>query len=88
MEAKKRKKLSKQAEFKITRNKNDWKFEFKISKDGFTYLRPKFYGKTAFLLTSLGVSNKNIGDPLSKLLLTNDNLSCNEYHRKLLTHKS
>ena len=94
MESKKRKTLSKQhsevkqeADFKITRNKNDWKFEFTISKDGFKYLRPKFYGKTAFLLTCLGVSNKNIRDPLSKLLLTSDHWPTDEYHRKLLTHK-
>ena len=94
MESKKRKKLSKnhsevekEAEFKITKKENDWKFEFSISKEGFKYVKPKFYGKSAFLLTSLGVSYKNIGDPLSQLLLTNDNLPSNEYHRKLLTYK-
>jgi len=35
----------------------------------------------------MGVSYKNIGDPLPKLLLTNDKLPSDEYHRKLLTHK-
>ena len=35
----------------------------------------------------MGVSYKNIGDPLPKLLLTNDKLPSDEYHRKLLTYK-
>ena len=51
-------------------------------------IRSKTYGKTAALLTSLGVSNTNIGDPLSKLLLTTDKQhESNKYNRKLFTDK-
>lgn len=56
----------------ITRNKNDWKHEIVISKNNMRLIRLKIYCKTAFLLTACGVSNKNIHDPLWKLLLTFD----------------
>lgn len=41
-------------------------------------MRFKIYDKTAEKLTSLGVSNNKIRDPLSKLLLTTD---CNSYNQ-------
>ena len=50
-------------------------------------IRSKTYGKTAALLTSLGVSNTDIGDPLSKLFLTTDEHKSNIYNRKLFTDK-
>ena len=50
-------------------------------------IRSKTYGKTAALLTSLGVSNNSTGDPLSKLLLTNDLFPADSHRRKLFTYK-
>ena len=45
------------SKFKITRNKNDWKFEFNLIIDGFKFVRAKVpYSKTADKLTSCGVS--------------------------------
>ena len=38
--------------------------------DNFTFMRIKIYGKTEDKLTSLGVSNNDVKDPLAKLLLT------------------
>ena len=36
-------------------DKNDWKFEFSLFKEGMKFLRGKIYNKTAEKLTSLGV---------------------------------
>ena len=46
----------KDPEFKITKGKNDWKFEFVISQKKVRRIRPKIYSKTAEKLTSCGVS--------------------------------
>ena len=35
------------AKFKITKNNNDWKFEFKMYYKGFNFIRGKVYDKSA-----------------------------------------
>ena len=55
--------LEEDAEFKITKNDNDWKFEFKLFYKGFKFIRGKVYDKSAEKLTSCGVSNNEIQDP-------------------------
>ena len=44
-------------EFQITKNENDWKFEFAIAYKGFKYIRAKIYSKSAEKLTNSGVAN-------------------------------
>lgn len=56
--------------FKLTRNQNDWKFEFKLFKNGILFIRGKIYIKSLELLTSKGVSLKSTADPLFRFLLT------------------
>ena len=43
-------------EFKITKNENDWKFEFSLKYKGFKFIRGKVYDKTAEKDSSCGVS--------------------------------
>ena len=71
---------------KITKGENDWKFEFTIVKTGFEHIRAKIYSKTAEKVTSLGVGHLSVGDPLSKLLLTNDT-TANLYAKTLFSFK-
>ena len=58
--------------FKISKNQNDWKFEFKIFKDNKLLFRFKIYDKTAERLSSLGVSNFEIADPFAFLVFSSD----------------
>ena len=46
--------------FEISKNNNDWTFQFKIKKNGFTLVRAKIYGKTEMLLMSTGVRENKI----------------------------
>ena len=55
--------LEEDAEFKITKNSNDWKFEFSLKHRGFQFIRGKVYDKSAEKWTSCGVSNTKIQDP-------------------------
>ena len=55
--------IEEDAEFKITKNDNDWKFEFSLKYRGFQFIRGKVYDKSADKLTSCGVSNTKIQDP-------------------------
>jgi len=55
--------IEEDAEFNITKNDNDWKFEFSLKYKGFQFIRGKVYDKSADKLTSCGVSNTEIQDP-------------------------
>ena len=55
--------LEEDVEFEITKNDNDWKFEFSLKYRGFQFIRGKVYDKSAEKLTSCGVSNTKIQDP-------------------------
>ena len=59
-------------DFKVTKNSNQWKFEFSLFWNKFKQVRLKFYNKTIEKLISLGVMNDSLGDPLAKLFLTKD----------------
>ena len=51
--------------FEITKNNNDWCFEFTIFLDNYRLFRFKLYDKTAEKNASKGVKNKKTLDPLA-----------------------
>ena len=55
--------VEKNTKFEITKNDNDWKFDFSLKHRGFQFIRGKVYDKSADKLTSCGVSNTKIQDP-------------------------
>ena len=67
--AEKESKNSDDFKLKITKRDNDWKFEIKLTKNKFEYVRLKLYLKSLEKLTSTGVKESRIKDPLWKLLL-------------------
>ena len=66
----------------ISKNKNNWIHEITVHEENKRLLRLKVYCKTADKLTSCGVANKKICDPLSKLLLTTDYNGYNQPQHK------
>ena len=72
--------LHRPREFVSVKNQKNW-IEFSIKKDKYTWIRFKVYDKSLDKLTSLGISNFQVKDPLAKILLTNNKLPEILYNR-------
>ena len=61
-----------QINMKISRDENDWKYEFSIieNDENIRSMRFKIYDKTAEKFTSKGVTHMETRDPFGSLVLT------------------